>query len=52
MPAIIWREFGLGNNDQMHLRTAKAIPNTMTRMMSIVLNKLPPRMKNNVASEK
>ena len=29
----------------------KPIPNPMTKIVSIALNKLPPRMKNDVASE-
>ena len=31
--------------------TTKSISNLMTRMVSIVLNKLPHRIKNDVASE-
>ncbi len=31
--------------------THKAIPNLMTKMVSIALNKLSPSMKNDVASE-
>ncbi len=29
----------------------RGIPNPMTRMLSIAFNKLPPKTKNNVASE-
>jgi hypothetical protein len=32
-------------------RTTKAIPNLMNKMVSIALNNLPPKMKNDVASE-